>query len=872
MAAGANEETVKFKVELDPQGFRSQLMQMKQEIGLTLNAAGGSFGQTVDAAGIGFNSLQRDVGAFAGAAGAAKAAGSGIADLATRASLAALPLGMGEVAGQFGGSAGFVAGGVPGMLVGGIAGYMAGSAAGEGIMGPGVTRYAAQQAIEANGGRYGISASSEVMQGISQIGAANQMSGTDTLSVLSSGLRTGAFGQVSGAGDFKQKFGQLMAGAREISQDLNTELSESVAVISSLQNSGFSSIRSAMGAMRMARVTSGLTGLSMQESLGLAQAGAALGMSQGFGAETGSRFLQSNFESVTLAMRNKTLDMEAVSRMGGRQGAAATMAAGQMRYLQSPMGSAMMMASYDPNTGQLDPNRSFVEPGMAYSQAMNNVFSSANPMRAIAEFMGNKSDLAQQMSPEEVALGQTMQAMTMARHIDPKGPVTRDFLASVMQLQGMTPETARATVATSTDPSIFSDRQQEILKQQAAQAQRAAPMVGGHRWFSGADGPLDAMRKGMESLYTEGRARDVPFIGGYLEDMVSASGFGGATIETGVGALSNMAQKVLGSAGVTFGNFRRNWLGEKAPRPVITADALRNSVSNDAARDMAGGVEALSVTRMHDMDTKANASIDAIFREAFKDGGKGEIVREKFRSNLGAIIEAGKIGGTGTETFRKLVDSATEGMSESQKNAFRTAATSAMGDPTLKAQYAMQTSAVRSDAGMNFLRSRVPGGEESYSMIAGSKEAGTEEGFRNTLTDLLNNGRGTGPLSLLQADHKRILSIPASPGGDIALDDILRDSAQFQGMHRDSLIQFAAADKDSVKGGEKTLSKVELAAYEASVVSAHAVKAGMGAVAFGGGSPGQSELYSRLNRLISVSTRLSEAIEQRLPAITGAGR
>ena len=948
MATGANEETVKFKVELDPQGFRSQLMQLKQEVGLTLNAATYSLGQTAGAGAAGFNSLQRDIGALAGAVLTQPTAGhdlsksssilsglvpgltaprsydveewgklnrdnlfKSLADTATRAGLALPALGLGELGSGVGSGMGTVLGGIPGALVGGVVGYMAGAAAGETLMEPAATRYSARRAISSVGGRFGISASDEVMQGVTQIGQANQMSGTETLSVLRSGLQTGAFGQVAGAEDFKQKFGQLMRGAKEISQDMHVELSEAVQHISSLQSSGFGTIQGAMGAMRMARVTSSLTGVHTAEAVALAQAGASMTVGNlGMSAQYGAQSTLANFEGVTLGLRNKTVDMEAVNQLGGRARAAQAMTMSGLGFLEGPLGRATLLAAYDTDTGQLDPSKYVAEPGMAFRSAMENVFSGGNPMRALLEFAGNRSRVASQASPEEVALSQVMTWETLARHVDPKGPITQEMLVGAAHQMGTNPDVARSIIGTTLDPSILEKRREEIRKQQALAAQRAAPQVGGWGVFGGAGNYVDAARNAL------GRLPDIPF-------GIGTSGHT-STLSTEVSVMGDVISGTVGTArGMWAGAEQKLGLGRPAPVSMFTPEAMqrfqKNSLAENLARhgrivtktqyDAAAADANDTVTALFEATAKAeNSSVASIFgitKEGRSAFAASPDTRALFTKNIPAILAMrdAPTSPESNDTRNRLLTEAS-GFPDAQQALFAaTLERTVTGEGAVQnmtGQYiamgfggdvaksvgaltgvgterigalrdfaAMEMSGEAATAGLRFIASRAPGTRD---IVQGQAGQPALRGLMNTLNRAFFTPEGQaialGPLSAMREDA-RSLQEKMGSGWSISLDQIRRDKWDLKTANFSDLAAMAKGDAAEGSAEAGILTQAEFQKAVAMRASRAGVKAGLAGPAHtpGGALSGmdQAELYTRLGRSLDAVKTLAERIVADMP-------
>lgn len=938
MATGANEETVKFKVELDPQGFRSQLMQLKQEVGLTLNAATYSLGQTAGAGAVGFNTMQRDIGALAGAVFSQRTPGQdlsqsgsilsglvpsltaprsydveewgklnrdnlfrSLADTTTRAGLAIPPLLTGELASGIGAGIGAVVGGpIIGGLVGGVAGYMAGSAFGETIMEPAATRYAARRAIGQVGARFGISASEEVLQGVAQIGKANEMSGTETLSVLGAGLQTGAFGQVSGAEDFKAKFSQLMRGAKEVSRDMHIELSDSVSYIASLQESGFGTIQNAMGAMRLARTTAGLTGIRTEEALAIAQAGAAMTVGNlGMSAEYGARSNLANMEAVTLGLRNKTVDMEAVNQLGGRARAASAMTMSGLGFLEGPLGRATLLAAYDTDTGQLDPTRYIAEPGQAFRSAMENVFSGGNPMRNLLEFAGNRSRVASQASPEEVALSQVMTWETLARHIDPKGPITQEMLVGAATVMGTNPDVARNIIGTTLDPSILEARREEIRKQQARAAQLNAPVVGGHPWFGGADSLVGGIRGLAETFYTT----EFPLT---LSDYFSPNARYGS-IKTQIGVLGDVASGAMGTARGFWANLKAVGLGRRAPVSMLTKDMYNRFRKNSLAENLAMHGRVVDKAEYERAAADANDVLTAVFsrsagsltglsgddpaalaadpdmRAAFtkslpqilalREAKVGSEEANDLRNKL--LIESSKFSSSQEALFNASVEAIVSGEGTVQNNlgwiiertlgsgvAKMIGGTTGIGQENISAlsEFAsIQMSGETAQAGLRFVARHTKAGRELVQATSGMP---AQRALQSTLSRLFamdSEAAGIGPLRDMREDSRKLTEMIGS-GISIADDSLKRN---YRSITYQDLVDADRAGGDN----NGTLTMQEVTKMLASVVSKSGVSAGYGGAGFtpGGALSGmdQAELYNRLGRTLDSLKELVDRINSK---------
>lgn len=523
MPGDTTQDTLKLDVVLDPEGLRSQLAHLKQQVGMELAGTSFSVGQSMGALGAGFNSLNRDMSSLMNAVmfqptpiqDASRHPGSllsglvpqltaprsydvgewgqlhrdamfkSLSDATYRATLAAPGVAAGWAGFNVG--SGFTAGLVGGGLVGGIAGIAGGLVAGgvaataaDSFMDPLIGRYQAAKALEAAGSRIGVSASQATMDAFGRAVHGTGTWNTEAAGVLQAGLEGGVIGQSGSPEAFGQQFRQLLRGAQDVSRMLHTELTESVQVISQLQHQGFSSIQSSVDAIRQSRILAKTTGITDAEAMSLGVTGAAmtvggLGMSAGYG----QRAISSAFEGVTHALRGKTLDMETITQLGGRASAAKMVATSGLAHLESPFGRAMLLAAYDPASGSLDPSKVMVEPGMAFRGAMENVLSGANPMRTLLEFAGNRQRLASQASPEEVALSQATTWAALARHIDPKGPITTDMLVGAATVFGTNPDVARATVGMVTNPGALEARQRALMEESAKITQERAGEHGG---------------------------------------------------------------------------------------------------------------------------------------------------------------------------------------------------------------------------------------------------------------------------------------------------------------------------------------------------------------------------------------------------------
>lgn len=884
MAEGANEETVRFKVELDPQGFRSQLVQLKQEIGLTLGAAAGSFGQTLGAGAVGFNSMARDVGnlasMFSSPGGGPKESASllagvapeisalmggkpsyyGIeewgalnrenmmkssADFAHRMSLSAVPALMGDIGGGVGAGMGsavaarFMGAGLASTLVGGFAGgipgYMLAAGVGEVMMEPAVTRYAARSAIDQAGGRYGISPSTEILAGVDQIGRANNMSGTETLSVLRAGLATGAIGQVSGADDFRAKFSQLMEGAREVSRTMQTELAQSVQLISSLQESGFGGTQGAVNAIRNASAAGRLTGSSTQEMLSLSQSGAAMAVGQGMTADAGQRAVLSAFEGITAGMRNKAIDTDAVHRLGGRANAAAEMAANHFKFLGSSVGQATMLARFDPSTGQLDNSRAVFEPGMAFRQAADNLYSGGNPMRNLVEFQANMPDLASGMDPTESALHQVMGGVRVARHLG--GPLSKDFIISTMAAtQNMSRSAAEATYGM-LDPSVQNARLQSMRDQQVAAAERGAN-YGGFRIFEGRGTWSAGIQAGAERF----------------SEWSGLNNF--------VGGLGNMGRNVMSWVDAKVAGVRRFGLGSSAPRPMLPQSVMDTAFSSPVGLRVSAGSLALDSENIEKYDRMLVEAINAI------DTGADDTTRALFEGSLGEIVAARTTKDPAERS--KIIDALNKRASDdtestSQRDIFkemvRKAVEPGQGAAGANIQAAIQFQARREGtmAGFRFLQSRTAGGAEALGAIAGTGDATTRLGLATTLTNLLEKGNRVqgDSLDAMRSDHRSILE-KMGKGDSIAVSQLENDKHQ----------AFVYEDLKKAAGDDGALSKDELQNLETKTLERFAATRAKlaGNVMGGPGGGSQIEMITRLIRVMDQTNHVLGQI-QKLPAL-----
>lgn len=945
MASGdTTTERLELDVVLDPEGLRSQLAQVKQQIGLELAGTSYSLNQTAGAFGAGFNSMSRDAGALINAVmfqptptqdlgGRPASILSGLvpgltaprsydveewgklhrdsifnstADASYRLGLAVPNVVASQVGFGVGMSAGWAATGAPtaaaavsgmswgaylgagaaGMAVG-LVGAAAAGAATDAVMDPFVGRYMAGQALSSGGARFGIGKGQDYLDSFSGAQASSGLSGVEAAGVLRTGLEQGAFGQVGSAEEFSTKFRSLMRGAKSIAQEMHVELNDAVQSIASMQSSGFGSIESSVGALRMSRTTAALTGITNAEAIALSQAGAGMTVGNlGMSAQYGASATRAHFEGVTLGLRDKTVDMESITQLGGRARAAQAMTMSGLGFLEGPLGRATLLGAYDSETGTLDPSKFTVEPGMAFHQAMGNVFSGANPMGTLLEFAGNRQRVASQASPEEVALAQASTWQALARHINPKGPVTESMLVGAASVLGTNPDVARAIVGT-LKPETMAARQEALMEQAALSAQADFGYVGG---LVGRGGMLGASARGgiMSSL---GAVADKA--GAYAYNWKGFTG-GQFSARDTVETVAAMGRTVYsGGAGMYNAVYDRIY-GVGAPAMRITGDILagsmpgKNTMVADLA-EMGANMSAQGVIDkyLEDADSAANALIYGLGGMEVTDQEGMSQALLKYAPEFGTIIKDPKSKEALELRDRMLAESA--GMGDGDENAYRKIVGS-MFDPaqrgkriggsmggkvgnwisqrfggvfaptmgTLMGEVGkygdVAVSASMTQAGIQYL-----GGFKKSRRFLDREDVSRDPAValrRATSKLLLDPDLADTPFGPMGRDYREIMGmIGSGPGVAVsAFSEVTKDN---QGLRRDELIAAAGADK--------ILSAQEANKLAVLTMSAHGVKQGLGRGAPSGsvgGAIGAAEMSRTMSNLERAVTALQTWLEK----------
>lgn len=504
------------------------------------------------------------------------------ADLATRVSLAApgamadwmvgWPIGAaagsatgaavgGTIGGMFGPAGAVIGSGVGylgGMLAGGEYGGRLARAPVDYIMGGAQQRYAVGATLKAQGSRIGLNKSDfvGVQTGIEALAESERFGSGEITDLVRTGFETGVFGQVSSASEFNSRFKSVLRGATEIARTLKMDMDDAVRTIAQAQELGFGSIGGAVSAIRSAKALSKATGITSAEGLALMEAGARATVGTGFTAEYGSQAAMANYQAVTMGLRDKSLGQETVSALGGRVGAAMTLAQHQMAYLESPMGRATLLAQYDVNTGQLDPSKTSFEPGIAFNRAVQTIHGADNPIQAMLEFAGRRDELKSQMSPEELALSQVMTWQTMARHINPRGPVTNDMIIGAASMMGVNPTAARAMLNTATDVDAIARRQQQlrdVLAEGGSRGMAPQPTLWGRfktyaAEVTGARSARNFITRGFEDIRSFGRWAE-PTVSGFAGNIMTrlerAAGIGPGGVNYAAGDQQEVIRAAL---------------------------------------------------------------------------------------------------------------------------------------------------------------------------------------------------------------------------------------------------------------------------------------------------------------------------------------
>ena len=615
------EDELKLRVVLDPQGLQSQLAQLKQEVGLTVQGAlanaGGSISVATQAAGM----MAGDVhGALDSVLHAPRApddvsvtnsamyatfpgvsaphsydvkrfgqmhaervstlSGNYAMNLThgigkTMADWGAFEVGMagvaavGAIAGApvMGlGSLGAIGMGAAGMAGGMAAGY-AGGEAYDKMFSRSIVGSASRGIVQNLGERFGAKPSEDIIAGVQSIHAGGGYGVSETTSTLSAGLQFGVFGQVRGVEDFKEKFSSLMKGAKEIAQTMNVGMEEAVQSIAQMQGAGFGSIDSAVQSLQASRLMARSTGIPGAEANELMLAGASMTMGTGFSASFGASSTLANYEAVTMGLRAKQgsegyLGMESVMQLGGRNRAAQAMTQANMKYLEGPMGRATLLGAYDPETGLLDPGRSYnVQPGMAYRNAVDTLRGSDNPMAKLLEFVARRDSLKSKVSPEEAALGQVGMGAALARMTDPKGPITKEMVVGAMIQMGSNPETAETQYSQVTNAPMYVKRLQDQRMElsRTAQAQNSAENSLLHNIGQGA---IDTV-SGIGGAVADAAAP-------YTPDIIAGVVHGAGEVSSGlVGKIKDTAGAAGGYLGRAARGARELWSGKVQAVPAV---------------------------------------------------------------------------------------------------------------------------------------------------------------------------------------------------------------------------------------------------------------------------------------------------------------
>ena len=921
MASGdTTTERLELDVVLDPEGLRSQLAQVKQQIGLELAGTSYSLNQTAGAFGAGFNSMSRDAGALINAVmfqptptqdlgGRPASILSGLvpgltaprsydveewgklhrdsifnstADASYRLGLAVPNVVASQVGFGVGMSAGWAATGAPmaaasvkamtwgpylgasaAGMAGGLVGVAVAGAATDAVMDPFVGRYMAGQALSSGGARFGIGKGQDYLDSFSGAQASSGLSGVEAAGVLRTGLEQGAFGQVGSAEEFSTKFRSLMRGAKSIAQEMHVELNDAVQSIASMQSSGFGSIESSVGALRMSRTTAALTGITNAEAIALSQAGAGMTVGNlGMSAQYGASATRAHFEGVTLGLRDKTVDMESITQLGGRARAAQAMTMSGLGFLEGPLGRATLLGAYDSETGTLDQSKFMVEPGAAFNQAIGNVFSGANPMRTLLEFAGDRQRVASQASPEEVALAQASTWQALARHIDPKGPVTENMLVGAATQFGVNPDVARAVVGT-LKPEVIAARQEELMKQAAIAAQAEFGRVGGVLGRGGSLGEYS--------------------VGGFGRAVGKAAGDFSQWRPAGMNSLQDAAslakEVVWGTPSTIAGNLYNSVYeaayGVNAPPMMITRDILAGSLpgKNTMAADLARAGSSMETQRnIDDYLKKADESADALFarfkgvRTASQDTVTQALL--KFSNEFDTILSDPK-SPEAVDLRNRMLEEAAGMSSAADAGVYSDIVTAAFDSPVLSTvrpevaakrgrmvgwnsggrpgipgtpeltmlgaltniqQYgkAAMSTAV-SEAGVQYL-SQFEYAREAFAKRGPGMATGTA--LANVMGGMLQQKDLSGtPFQAMGKDYQALTAAMKVNGGEISMENLRNMSADFQGFRQQELL--AAAQGEA---GGTALTLMELKNLAAQTASAYGISRGYG----GGGGPAGS--------------------------------
>jgi hypothetical protein len=496
-----------------------------------------------------------------------------------------------------------------------------------------------------------------------------------------------------------------------------------------------------------------------------------------------------------------------------------------------------------------------VEPGAAFNQAMTNVFSGANPMKTLLEFAGNRQRVASQASPEEVALAQASTWASLARQIDPKGPITQDMLVGAATVMGTNPDVARTIVGSIADPGALQERQRALMNQ-AAQAATARAgrvgglfgrggLVGGGSLFGGVaslanrayNADLTGLAGGIAALTTGGMASGPEYVGSIREFGAGISGAVSGVWDVGRGLAQGVGALIYGS---------------ELPEMIMTDDAIRHSFpagTGDISADLRRSQRPMTRQALADRASKARAAMDSILQDAGGSSLASDQAREALMRYMPQLLDDPSSADKLRASFEGEIQNL--GMESQRGAALKAFNRAAAGARVLKNRAALKpgstlatyrdrmatvqsyVSAAMSDetagAGLRFLAGSSQDVRDYAARLPGASAGGVLSHFAGELIEGKTDAAKIPALSGMMKDIDQFKEYGLGTGGGLALDQLSKMKWDQYGF---SEAEIRAADLDD----NKVVSKAELKTLTSRKLAAYGVNKG-----FGGGGGGTAE-------------------------------
>lgn len=236
--------------------------------------------------------------------------------------------------------------------------------------------------------------------------------------LMGSALQSGMFRGTTSVPQFQTQFRELVQTVRQVADAMNTSLTEAFPLIQQFQGMGYFGLRQAAGAAMATRGMSAGLGLP-QETLGQAGAlGAHMarqyGLSGRLGADVNIRMgAQLGAGTLTGAVSEETLrDMAGGAELPGAiQQVGAQFAGAALRMGYSDMGTQLLSALVDPETGHIDPARASqlqsgtLGGGALRKLAMRNQRKKGVQAAIMARRGGLSEELLGMVGPETMIMG-----------------------------------------------------------------------------------------------------------------------------------------------------------------------------------------------------------------------------------------------------------------------------------------------------------------------------------------------------------------------------------------------------------------------------------------------------------------------------------